>query len=141
MAYVITDNNFTRDSYGIRSTRLNLISANIDDYSSELELESSLLTWAQGAGAAFMSALINQTDEQGEAEEATETLQAKEEELLERYQHLKDLILSRIDDRAILKQYGVYDPTPRTRKGRYLAATEFVEENQERLDDSDREFS
>lgn len=53
MTYIITGNKFSRDSNDIRSTRLNFISANFDDYSTELELETSLLTWAQGAGAAL----------------------------------------------------------------------------------------
>ena len=73
MSFVIEDNNFTRDNYGVRSTRLSLLKANIDDYSTEFTLEANMLAWAQNAYDAWETAIVNQSAESGEKSEAFQT--------------------------------------------------------------------
>lgn len=115
MSYLIEDNNFTKDSYGVRATRLYFLSNTIDTYAVELALTGSLLTWAQGASAAFDAARVKQSVEAGEKEEAFQTSQESINLLAERYQILKDIVISRYpNDDNKLNIYGVDTPSPRT---------------------------
>lgn len=115
MAFLIEDNNFTKDSYGVRATRLYYLSNTIDTYAAAVELTGSLLTWAQDASENFDAAVLKQGLEIGDKEEAFQTSQEAVSALAERYQILKDIIISRypIDDNK-LNVYGVDVPTPRT---------------------------
>jgi len=118
MAYLIENNNFSNDSYGIRATRLNFLAANIDTYAVELSLEGSLLEWAQDASDLFDAALVKQNVEIGEMDEAFQTSQEAVQSLVERYQILKDILISRysVDDQK-LNIFGIKGQTPRNQTG------------------------
>ena len=116
MSYIIEDNNFTKDSRGVRATRLYFLSHSIDTYAATLSITGDMLTWAQGAVAAFDAAQDKQSAELGEKNEAFQTSQEADAELQERYQILKELLQARYgeaDDK--LQIYGITGPTPRAR--------------------------
>ena len=116
MSFVIEDNNFTRDNYGVRATRLSLLKANIDDYSTELAIETAMLAWAQNAYDAWETAIVNQSAESGEKSEAFQTSQEADETLYDKYISMKELLISRYgaeDDQ--LERYGINGTTSRRR--------------------------
>jgi len=98
MAYIIENNGFTKDTRGVRGTRLSFISGNIDTWAAELEIEAALLAWAQGASAPYDAAIIDQTDEIGEKDEAFQTSQQADSAIYERYVQLRELLKSRYGD-------------------------------------------
>jgi hypothetical protein len=116
MAYIIENNGFTSDSYGVRATRLYFLSNSIDTYAVELSVIGDMLTWAQGAVAAFDAAQDKQSAELGEKNEAFQISQTADADLAERYQILKDLLKARYGEGSdSLKIYGISGPTPRSR--------------------------
>ena len=115
MAYLIENNAFTNDVYGIRATRLYFLSNSIDDYQAELSVEAGILSWAQNAADEFDLAQVKQTAELGEKNEAFQTSQESDILLAERYQILKELLQARYEnDNDKLQIYGIMGPTPRS---------------------------
>lgn len=115
MGYLIENNNFSNDTYGVRSTRLDFLSRNIDTYAVELSISGTILTWAQDSFDEFEAARVNQSAEIGEKDEAFQTSQESDALLAERYQILKDILITRYnaaDDK--LKIYGITPRTPRS---------------------------
>ena len=134
MPYLIDNNNFSNDSYGVRETRLYFIKNSIDTYSTELSIEDDLLTWATSAYDAFNTARIKQSAEIGEKYEAFQTSQKADIALAERYQILKDILISRYpDDDDKLKVYGITPNTPKTHAERIEAAENLIEGNSREL--------
>ena len=134
MGFIIENNGFANDSRGVRGTRLSFISGNIDTYSAELEIEAALLAWAQGASAPYDAAIIDQTDEIGEKDEAYQTSQEADSAMYDRYVQLRELLKSRYgDDDDALHQYGISGPIPAGQKERFYKAQELIKENEERL--------
>lgn len=73
MSFIIEDNHFTDDSYNIRTTRLSLLSANIDTYAQELGITQDMKKWAEDAHDIWADKLAVQSAEQGERHEASQT--------------------------------------------------------------------
>jgi len=140
MSYIIENNSFTGDSYGVRATRLYFLSNSIDTYAAALSITGDQLTWAQGAVAAFDAAQDTQSAELGEKNEAFQTSQESDAELQDRYQILKELLQARygIDDDK-LKIYGISGQTPRTRTEMIDKAEALIEGNTRQLAASDPE--
>jgi len=134
MAYLIENNAFTNDTKGVRATRLYFLSNSIDTYSAGLSVTGDVLTWAQGAAAAFDAAQVKQSAEIGEKEEAFQTSQEADLAMQERYQILKELLVARYgeaDDK--LKIYGIDGRNPRSRADMIDKAEALVEGNTRQL--------
>ncbi|MDT3741069.1 MAG: hypothetical protein RO257_16385 [Candidatus Kapabacteria bacterium] len=127
MAFLIDNNSFTTDSNGVRVTRLQFLSASIDTYAVELGITGDLLTWAQNAYSVFEDLRSTQTIELGEKDEAFQTSQESDATLSERYQILKDILISRYNnDNDILKIYGFIGQTPDTHDSIISAANDLI---------------
>ncbi len=138
MAYIIEDNSFSQDSYDLRSTRLYQLSHNIDTYAAELDIEAGLLSWAQNAFEVWDEARGEHSVEMGEKDEAFQTSQEKDIELLEKYVALKELLIARYGEKdQALKDYGIKGATPRSRGGVQSATNNLLHGNQRHLDESD----
>ena len=70
MAYLIANNAFSTDSYGVRATRLYFLSNSIDSCAIELSITGEVLEWAQNVVAVFDAAQVKQTAELGEMNES-----------------------------------------------------------------------
>ncbi len=116
MSYIIENNSFTIDTYGVRSTRLLMISNNIDDYEVELEIEADMLSWAQDTYQNWQDELADRSVERGQKLEAYQTRDEASEALYDKYVRAKELLISRYgEDDQNLATYGVDVPVP-TRK-------------------------
>lgn len=134
MGYIIGDNQFTHDSRGVRGTRLDFISGNIDTWAAELEIEASFLAWAHAASAAFDAALIHQTGFQGAKDMAFQESQEADDALYVRYIELRGLVRSlNVDDKLTLKEYGVTGKLPKARLDKYYKAQELIKKNGEQI--------
>ena len=130
MSFLIENNNFSNDSYNVRETRLYFVSNSIDAYSAELLISDNLLAWAQGAYEVFKTAKVNQSVVTGEKDEAFQSSQEADTALAERYQILKDILISRYtteDDK--LKVYGIFGPTPAGHAAMIFVSEVLVEGN------------
>lgn len=138
MAFLIENNAFTRDTYGVRSTRLQFLSSSIDTYAVELGITGDLLEWAQDAFENFELARTNQSVELGEKDEAFQTSQEADLALGERFQVLKDILISRYpvgDD--LLKVYGIFQPSPVLHDETIHAAEDLISGHNKRKDEGD----
>ncbi len=61
MSYFINDNNFARDKYPKRMTRLGLLSRAVPKYASALSISGDMLTWAVNAYSVFMEQSSKET--------------------------------------------------------------------------------
>lgn len=83
-----------------------------------MSLTGSLISWAQHTSALFNAALVKQSIETGEKDESFQTSQEAVQGLIERYQILKDILISRYsDDDPKLNIYGIKGQTPRNQTG------------------------
>jgi len=115
MSYFINDNNFARDNYPKRMTRLGLLSRAAPKYAVELSISGDMLTWAMNAHPIFMEQSSKDTITSGEKDVAYQTFQESFNILTKRYQILKDLLISRYaDDESKLLIFGISGQTPRT---------------------------
>lgn len=128
MAYLITNNAFTSDSYAVRITRLNYLRTSIDTYAAELIITGDLLTWAQGAFDNFNNLLAEQSVQIGEKDEAFQTSQELYAELRERYQVLKEILISRYaNNDDLLQVYGISGETTENDKMLHIAANKLIQ--------------
>lgn len=138
MAYVIHNNYFTNDSFGIRSTRLYFLSHSIEEYAAELALESSILDWAIHANSIWEDLRVNQASTLGEKFEAYQTSQEADGKLYQKYVALKSLIVSRYSgEPEHLRLYGVEGMIPVKRSQRVNKAFEFIRANEIRKAEGD----
>ena len=118
---MIKNNGFTRDGDETRLERLLLMSHNIDTYSAELGISGDRLTWAQGAGAAWESALAISTVEDGEMDEAFETYHNSVVDAYDYFTQARELLMAFITEfenpNDLAHAYGFDGRTPRTGKG------------------------
>jgi len=71
---MLKNNQFTSDTDGERLERVQLLSANIDTHEVQLEIGGDKLVRCRNAGANWSSAVTIAGVEDGESQEATETL-------------------------------------------------------------------
>jgi len=113
---LILNNGFAHDSYALRAARLSLLSSHIATYTVELALPVALETWATCAFTAWNTAHVSADSEKGEMDVAFEEFQIAFDELIDRYQRVKDLLWSLITDTEngdeIAAQYGITGTTP-----------------------------
>ncbi|MCK5833979.1 hypothetical protein KAH81_09975 [bacterium] len=115
---MLKGNNFLHDDDNDRSERFVLLSGNIDAHAVSIGVGGTLLTWAQGASAAWENLRENALVQDGEMDEAYQHLQEKHAEAAELYAEAKGLLLAIIDrvqkDDDIRNRYGVEGEAPRT---------------------------
>lgn len=130
MAFLIENNGFSGDTYGIRSTRFFLLSANIATYAVDLAIPLEVQTWAAGASAAWQAKLASHAIEQGERFEYFQTSQESDRALLEQYSLLKELIIARYgQDNEMIRLYGCFGPAPADRDSLLNKAYILIETN------------
>lgn len=128
--YIIQNNSFTMDTREARKSRLFTLSNRIEEFASELTLDTDELTWAIDAYSIYQTALMNQSIELAQKNEYSRVSQAADTQLFERYVILKELLMSRISNsEEILSRYGINEPVPYNRKDRYVKANQFLEAN------------
>jgi len=138
MAFLIENNGFSGDTYGIRSTRFFLLSANIATYATALAIPTDVQTWATGASAAWQAKLASHSIEQGERFEYFQISQTSDAALLEQYNLLKELIIARYgQDNEMIRLYGCFGPTPADRDSILNKAYILIETNTVQLAASD----
>lgn len=134
--YIIQNNSFTMDTREARKSRLFELSRRIEEYASELTLETDELNWAIDAYSVYQTALMNQTIEVAQKNEFSRVSQAADTLLFERYVILKELLISRISNKEeVLELYGVNEPVPYNRKDRYRKARQFLAANDKFLEE------
>lgn len=134
--YIIQNNSFTMDTREARKSRLFELSKRIEEYASELTLETDELNWAIDAYSVYQTALMNQTIEVAQKNEFSRVSQAADTLLFERYVILKELLISRISNKEeVLELYGVNEPVPYNRKDRYRKARQFLAANDKFLEE------
>lgn len=134
--YIIQNNSFTMDTREARKSRLFELSKRIEEYASELTLETDELNWAINAYSVYQTALMNQAIEVAQKNEFSRVSQAADTLLFERYVILKELLISRISNKEeVLELYGVNEPVPYNRKDRYRKAKQFLAANDKFLEE------
>ena len=121
---MIKNNNFTRDDDGTRLERMQLLSANVDTHAVELNITGDKLLRCQTGGADWPSAVTNAGVEDGESQEATETLNQGLHAAHTYYVAAKEHLLSIIYDiekpDEIIEQYGIKGDAPWNYNGLFL---------------------
>ncbi len=134
MSFIIDDNKIIHDSYSVRGLRFDLLSNNINQYASELDIEASVLSWAENASAVWDEAYSRQTFSIGAKAVAYDESQKSDAALFDKYKSLKKLLLSRYGGGSdVLRVYGADGVFPRKRDYRVLKAFEFADANDVRL--------
>lgn len=137
--YIIQNNSFTMDTREARKSRLYELSSHIEEYASELTLETDELNWAVDSYSVYQTALMNQAIEVAQKNEFSRISQAADALLFERYVILKELLMSRIsNNKDVLELYGVDEPVPYNRKDRYRKAMQFLSANDKYLADGNK---
>lgn len=132
--YIIQNNSFTMDTREARKSRLYYLSNRIEEFASELTLETDELNWAIDSYSVYQTALMNQAIETAQKNEFSRVSQAADALLFERYVILKELLMSRISNsQEVLELYGIDEPVPYNRKDRYRKARQFLEANDQQI--------
>jgi hypothetical protein len=113
---MLKNNAFSHDDDGERLERLRLLSANIDTYSVGLDITGDKLLRSQNGGADWTASVTTAGVEDGEAQEATESLNQGLAAAHDYYVAAKEHLLSIIYDiekpDEIIEEYGVKGDAP-----------------------------
>lgn len=115
----IVDNNFTIDSYPMRSERLNTIQGNLSSIQSELNAPANIVTWAEDCYDVFSDLWSTSTSESGQGEAYTLDVNLKLNVMEEEYQNMRTLAISLYRNNPVLLKEFQFDelfPDDRYRK-------------------------
>jgi len=98
---MLKGNNFLHDDDNERSERLLLLSGNIDVHAATIGVSGTLLTWAQGASAAWENLRENALVQDGEMDEAYQHVQEKYAEAAELYAEAKIIFLLAFQEKRV----------------------------------------
>ena len=125
---IFPDNNFGRDTNGLRSLRLLAMKTYINAWAAILFFPQSIIDWALEAYDKWITALGKSTVEMGQAEEAYQDMQEADENTFSYYQDCKNLILDLyglLD--KVLKIYGVKGAFPQARKDKLRTVQDLLD--------------
>jgi len=128
---MLKNNQFTSDTDGERLERLQLLSANIDTHAVELEIIGDKLLRCQTGGADWNSAVVNAGVEDGESQEATETLDqallAAHDYYVAAKEHLLSIIYDIGEPDEIIEEYAVKGDAPWNYNGLFIKFNKWLE--------------
>jgi len=103
---IVVNNNFSEDSYGMRSERLSAIQGNFDSIQSELAAPAAIATWAEDCYDVYAELWTNAGVENDQSEAATLDLNVKLALMEDEYQNAKFLATSIYrENQTFLKQF------------------------------------
>lgn len=113
---VILDNNFAKDTYGIRTERLIAIQGNFSTVQPDLQAPAHIESWADDCFDIYSNLLAVSGLEMSESETATAIVAEKVDELLEAYQNVRYIGTSIYsDNQNIINEYGFNEAFPEKR--------------------------
>jgi hypothetical protein len=113
---VIVDNNFSQDTYGMRTERLIAIQGNFATIQTELQAPAHIETWAEDCFDVYSNLLAVSGLEMGESETATAIVAEKVTALNEAYQNVRYIGTSiYADNLKIQNEYGFITAFPDSR--------------------------
>jgi len=128
---MLKSNNFGRDTDGERLERLLALSLNIDTHAVELGVAGARLTDCQTAGADWSGVCVVAGVEDGESQEATQTLNTGLSDAHTYYVAAKDVLQPIIDelepDDEIVEEYAIKGDTPWDFKGLHHKIERWIE--------------
>ena len=131
---LILNNSMSADLLGLRTSRLIMLSANIDEYSAEIGLSQATIDWGIASKDTWVDALSNSNLQRGECDTAYETYYQIFDDAKEYYQKLKALLLANIADivnkNEYTSLYGIAGPSPRTLGDFYASVRKMKEANE-----------
>lgn len=119
---MLNNNNFNKDTYHLRSFRLQRLSDSVVDYTSEMSIPSDLLDWALNAYNHEKNGHENMHYARLDLKLAKYELNDADKLLLESYQKCKLILVSRFHNDVRLKLFGVEGVTPRKHNNLVAAA-------------------
>ena len=131
---IVVDNNFKRDTYGIRAERLNAIQGNLASFQPVINAQPPIVTWSTDCYDVFTQMVAVAGVEMNESEGASLNVQMKSEIMEEEYQNAKILANSIYRDEPVrLKEFGFDSAFPDHRNDK-IARVKKVLETAERHD-------
>ena len=119
---VVLNNNFSNDTYGVRTERLIAIQGNLASIQSELQVPANILTWSEDCNDVFSNLLAVSQLEINESEGATAIVTEKELAMEEIYQNVKTMGIAIYKDLPeYLKDYGFENAFPIRRDDKFRA--------------------
>lgn len=138
MPYIIENNNFTKDIYGVRLKRLSSISKCIDDFYVEVNLPEQLYQWCKEAFESFMDLYANQTGLKSKSVHLNQLFKASYKLLHTKYKFLKNiLIVNYHKTPEEIEQYGLNGAIPRTQEELIKKVHQMVNTNRINLQRND----
>ena len=132
---MLKNNQFTSDVDADRLERLLTLTAHIDEHAVDLGLvaPNAILTWAQGADAAWESAVSSAIVEDGQMDDAFETYANKVSEVYSYYTGARELLMAFITENEnpndLAKAYGFEGDSSRTGKGLVIAISAWKDQH------------
>lgn len=113
---VILDNNFAKDTYGVRTERLIAIQGNFASIQPELQAPAHIESWAEDCFDVYSNLLAVSGLEMGESETATAIVAEKVDALMEAYQNVRYIGTSiYLNNQNIVNEYGFNEAFPEKR--------------------------
>lgn len=127
---IVVDNNFGKDSYGIRAERLNAIQGNLTSFQPVLNAQPAIVTWAEDCYDVFTQKLTAAGVEMNESEGATLNVETKAALMEEEYQNAKILANTIYrEDPVHLKDFGFDSAFPDRRNDKIARVNKVLEVN------------
>ena len=124
---VVVDNNFSLDTYGMRSERLIAIQTNFDLIQPDLSAPAEIATWAEDCYDVYANLLALSQLEANESEGATVVVSEKEAALDEIYQYVKNMGLTIYKNMPkFIEDYGFEFTYPRRRDDKLAWADKVI---------------
>jgi hypothetical protein len=124
---VVVDNNFSLDTYGMRSERLIAIQSNFDSLQPDLSAPANIATWAEDCYDVYANLLALSELEANESEGATVVVSEKEAALDEVYQYVKNMGLTIYKDMPkLIEDYGFEFTYPLRRDDKIACADKVI---------------
>ena len=110
---VVKDNNFSKDTFGVRIERLIAIEGNIASIQDELQAPAHIINWSSNCCSIFTNILATSDIDRNEISGAYSIADLKEKQMRKEYQNCRMLAKSIFREKPVYyNDYGFNEPFP-----------------------------